>query len=122
MNTSYLPLAEAAFADALKKAGMYTRRCRRTGGGGTHGRAVKAFAAAPGSARVADDLVDARWATPVPPNPGCCWPTSWTRQSPAQTIALVVSGRRGHRHRAATTDAIDAIPPAACRWRTRSTR
>jgi hydroxymethylglutaryl-CoA synthase len=85
----YLPLADAAFADALKRAGVTPADVDVLVATGTHGRAVKAFSASSGVARVADDL-----ATTVgnsgTAQPGLLLANVLDQAKPGQTIALVV--------------------------------
>jgi hydroxymethylglutaryl-CoA synthase len=85
----YLPLADAAFTDALKGAGITPADVDVLVTAGTHGRAVKAFAAGSGVARVADDL-----ATTVgnagTAQPGLLLANVLDQARPGQTIALVV--------------------------------
>ncbi|HUJ65913.1 MAG TPA: OB-fold domain-containing protein, partial [Acidimicrobiales bacterium] len=85
----YLPLADAAFADALKRAGLTPADVDLLVAAGTHGRAVKGFAAAAGVSRVADDM-----ATTVgnagTAQPGLLLANALDRATPGQTIALVV--------------------------------
>ena len=52
----YLPLAEAALTEMLKKAGLSPSELDILVVAGLHGRAVRAFGASAGAARVADDL------------------------------------------------------------------
>jgi hydroxymethylglutaryl-CoA synthase len=85
----YLPLADAAFGDALKQAGMIAADVDVLVAAGTHGRAVKAFAAGAGVGRVADDL-----ATTVgnagTAQPGLLLANVLDQASPGQTVAVVV--------------------------------
>jgi 3-hydroxy-3-methylglutaryl CoA synthase len=85
----YVPLAEAAFGDALKKAGITASEVDVLVVAGTHRRAVRAFGAAAGAARLADDLStsvgDAGAASP-----GLLLANVLDTAEPGQTIALVV--------------------------------
>jgi 3-hydroxy-3-methylglutaryl CoA synthase len=85
----YLPLADAAFADALKRAGITPADVDVLVAAGTHARAVKAFSASSGVARVADDL-----ATTVgnagTAQPGLLLANVLDQARPGETIALVV--------------------------------
>lgn len=53
---AYNPLAESAFADALKKANLVPGDIDTLVVAGTHARAVRAFAASSGVSKVGDDL------------------------------------------------------------------
>ena len=85
----YLPLADSAFADALKQAGIGPSDVDLLVVAGTHGRAVRAFAAGAGVAKVGNDL------GPTIGNAGTAQPglllaNALDDAEPGQTIVLVV--------------------------------
>jgi hydroxymethylglutaryl-CoA synthase len=86
---AYLPLADAAFADALKQAGLTPADVDVLAVGGTHGRAVKAFAGSAGAKRVADDL-SATVGNTGTAHPGLLLAEVLDHAEPGQTVALVV--------------------------------
>ena len=86
---AYLPLAEAAFSDALKQAGITAADVDVLAVAGMHGRAVKAFAAAAGVRRVADDLASVVGNTGTA-HPGLLLASVLDGATPGQTVALVV--------------------------------
>jgi hydroxymethylglutaryl-CoA synthase len=86
---AYLPLADAAFADALKQAGITPGDVDVLAVAGTHGRAVKAFAGAAGARRVADDLASLVGNTGTA-HPGLLLAGVLDEAEPGQTVALVV--------------------------------
>lgn len=86
---AYLPLADAAFADALKQAGITAAEVDVLAVAGTHGRAVKAFAGAAGASRVVDDLTTVVGNTGTA-HPGLLLAAALDEAEPGQTIALVV--------------------------------
>lgn len=85
----YVPLADIAFADALKKAALAPADVDLLVATGLHARAVRAFAGGSGVARVADGL-----ASPVgnsgTAHPGLMLASALDTASPGSTIALVV--------------------------------
>jgi 3-hydroxy-3-methylglutaryl CoA synthase len=85
----YVPLAEAAFTDVLKKAGMSAGEVDVLVVSGTHGRAIKAFSAAAGVGRVADDLA-ASVGNAGTAAPGLLLARVLDEAPPGQTIGLVV--------------------------------
>ena len=86
---AYLPLADSAFADALKQAGLTPADIDVLAVAGTHGRAVKAFAGASGARRVADDLTATLGNTGTA-HPALLLTSVLDEAEPGQTIALVV--------------------------------
>ncbi len=86
---AYLPLAEAAFSDALKQAGITAADVDVLAVAGMHGRAVKAFAAGAGVRRVAEDLSSVVGNTGTA-HPGLLLASVLDGASPGQTVALVV--------------------------------
>ena len=85
----YLPLAEVAFSDALKQAGITAGDVDVLAVAGMHGRAVKAFAAGAGVRRVADDFSSVVGNTGTA-HPGLLLASVLDGASPGQTVALVV--------------------------------
>jgi 3-hydroxy-3-methylglutaryl CoA synthase len=85
----YLPLADAAFADALKQVGITPADVDILVAAGTHGRAVKAFSASSGVGRVADDLA-ATVGNAGTAQPGVLLANVLDQAKPGETIALVV--------------------------------
>lgn len=88
---SYLPLAEAAFTDALKKAGIAPGEVDVLVATGTHSRAVRAFAARSGVAGVADDLA-AEVGNAGAAQPGLVLANALDKAQAGQTIVMVVLG------------------------------
>jgi 3-hydroxy-3-methylglutaryl CoA synthase len=86
---AYLPLAEEALTAALKKADLSPTEIDVLIVAGTHTRAVKAFAAGAGVARVADDL-STTVGNSGTAHPGLLLADILDRAEPGQTIALVV--------------------------------
>jgi hydroxymethylglutaryl-CoA synthase len=86
---AYLPLADAAFADALKQAGLTPADVDVLAVGGTHGRAVKAFAGSAGVKRVADDL-SATVGNTGTAHPGLLLANVLDQAEPGQKVVLVV--------------------------------
>jgi 3-hydroxy-3-methylglutaryl CoA synthase/uncharacterized OB-fold protein len=84
----YLPLAEAAFTGALKKAGISPAEVDVLVVAGTHGRAVRAFTKTAGVDRVADDLAGVVGNTGTA-QPGLLLANVLDQAEPGQTIALV---------------------------------
>ncbi|MBO0852578.1 MAG: OB-fold domain-containing protein [Nocardia sp.] len=84
----YLPLAEAAYADALKQAGITPADVDVLAVAGTHARAVKSFATGAGAKRVADSLAASIGNTGVA-QPGVLLGAVLDEAEPGQTIALV---------------------------------
>jgi hydroxymethylglutaryl-CoA synthase len=102
---AYLPLADAAFADALKQAGLTAGDIDVLVVAGTHGRAVRAFASGAGVARVADDLTTSVGNTGTA-HPGLLLANVLDQAEPGQTIALVVLADGATAMVLRTTDAI----------------
>lgn len=112
---AYLPLAEAAFADALKQAGITPGEVDVLAVAGTHGRAVRAFAgaaAAAGVRRVAGDLTAAVGNTGTA-HPGLLLAAALDEARPGQTIALVVLADGATAMIFRVTDAVERYRPAA---------
>ena len=86
---AYLPLADAAFADALKQAGLTPADVDVLAVSGTHGRAVKAFAGSAGVKRVADDLSTSVGNSGTA-HPGLLLAHVLDQAEPGQTVVLVV--------------------------------
>jgi hydroxymethylglutaryl-CoA synthase len=108
---AYGPLADAAFADALKQAGLAPADLDVLVATGTHARAVKAFAGHAGCARVADDL------SATVGNTGCAHPglllaSVLDQATPGQKIALVVLDGGAMAMVLRTTEAIATYRPA----------
>ncbi len=108
---AYGPLADAAFADALKQAGLTPADVDVLVVAGTHGRAVRSFAAGAGVARVADDL-STTVGNPGTAQPGLLLANVLDQAQPGQTIALVVLADGATAIVLQTTDAIRAYQPA----------
>lgn len=85
----YVPLAEAAFTDALKQAGMSAGEVDTLVVAGTHGRAARSFAATAGVGRVASDLAEAV-GNPGTAQPGVLLANVLDQADPGQIIGLVV--------------------------------
>lgn len=103
----YVPLADAAFADALKKAGLAPADVDVLVPTGLHSRAVRVFAGASGVARVADGLAASVG------NAGCAHPglllaSALDSAPPGTTIALVVLADGATAMIFRTTEAITA--------------
>jgi 3-hydroxy-3-methylglutaryl CoA synthase/uncharacterized OB-fold protein len=107
---AYVPLAEAAFADGLKQAGITPAEVDVLVVAGTHGRAVRVFAAGAGVARVADDLATTVGNTGTA-QPGVLLANVLDQSQPGQTIALVVLADGATALVLRTTDALVARPP-----------
>jgi hydroxymethylglutaryl-CoA synthase len=101
----YLPLADAAFADALKKAGLGPGDVDLLVVAGTHGRAIRSFAAGAGVAKVAEDLSTSIGNTGTA-QPGILLAHAFDQGQPGQTIALVVLADGATAVLFRTTDAI----------------
>jgi len=86
---AYGPLADAAFADALKQAGLAPGDVDVLVVAGTHGRAVRGFAAGAGVAKVAEDL-GATVGNTGTAHPGLLLANVLDQAQAGQTIALVV--------------------------------
>jgi hydroxymethylglutaryl-CoA synthase len=102
---AYLPLAEAAFTDVMKKAGISPADVDVLIAAGTHGRAVRAFAAGAGVAKVAEDLSSTVGNTGAA-QPGLVLASVLDQAEPGQTIALVVLADGATAIVLRTTDAI----------------
>jgi hydroxymethylglutaryl-CoA synthase len=85
----YVPLADAAFAEALKKAGMTPSDVDLLVVAGTHARAARVFSSAAGVDRVADDL-SGSVGNPGAAQPGILLAAALDEAEPGQRIALVV--------------------------------
>lgn len=109
---AYLPLAESAFTDGLKKAGLTPGEIDVLVVAGTHGRAVRTFAAGAGVARVADDLAATVGNTGTA-HPGILLANVLDQAEPGQTIALVVLADGATALVLRTTDALVARRPAS---------
>ena len=88
----YVPLVEAAAADALKRAGVVAADVDHLVLSGLHARAVQAVGRrARGPARAPPwPTGRRRSATWVRRSPACCWPTLLERAEPGELIAVVV--------------------------------
>jgi hydroxymethylglutaryl-CoA synthase len=86
---AYVPLADAAFGDALKRAGMTPGDIDVLVAAGTHARAVRGFAAGSGVNLVAPDLSPTVGNTGTA-DPGILLAHTLDQAQPGQTIALVV--------------------------------
>jgi hydroxymethylglutaryl-CoA synthase len=86
---AYGPLADAAFADALKQAGITADDIDVLVATGTHGRAVRSFARSAGVDRVADGLQTSVGDTGTA-HAGLVLADVLDRAEPRQTIAVVV--------------------------------
>jgi hydroxymethylglutaryl-CoA synthase len=102
---AYGPLADAAFAAALKQAGLTPAQVDVLVVAGTHGRAVRAFARGAGVAEVADDLTAVVGNTGTA-HPGLVLANVLDEAEPGQTIALVVLADGATAVVLRTTDAI----------------
>jgi len=102
---AYGPLADAAFAAALKQADLTPADVDVLIVAGTHGRAVKSFAGGAGVAKVADDLTTAIGNTGTA-HAGVVLADMLDRAEPGQTIALVVLADGATAIVLRTTDAI----------------
>ena len=102
---AYGPLVDAAFADALKQAGLTPAQVDVLVVAGTHGRAVRAFAGGAGVARVADDLTAVVGNTGTAQG-GLALANVLDEAEPGQTIALVVLADGATAVVLRTTDAI----------------
>ncbi len=109
---AYGPLADAAFADALKQAGLTPAQVDVLVVAGTHGRAVRAFARGAGVAEVADDLTGVVGNTGTA-HPGLVLGNVLDEAEPGQTIALVVLADGATAVVLRTTDAIASYPRAS---------
>ncbi len=96
----YVPLADAAFADALKQARLSPGDVDVLVVAGLHGRAAKAFAKGAGVATGAEDLIRSVGNAGTA-HAGVALADTLDRAEPGQTIAVVDPGRRGHRTGAA---------------------
>lgn len=85
----YVPLAEAAFTDALKKSGISPAEVDVLIGAGTHGRAVKSFIARAGVGRAAEDFAMEVGNTGTA-QPGILLANVLDQAEPNQTIVMVV--------------------------------
>lgn len=85
----YLPLADSAFADALKQAGIGPSDVDTLVVAGTHSRAVRAFAAGAGVAKVGADLGPSIGNAGTA-QPGLLLANALDQAEPGQTIVLVV--------------------------------
>ena len=85
----YGPLADAAFSDALKQAGLTPSQVDVLVVAGSHTRAVRAFARNAGVEHVADDLTT-RIGGAATAQPGLLLADSLDRATPGQVIVLVV--------------------------------
>ena len=104
---AYAPLADAAFADALKQAGLTPGDIDVLVVVGSHARAVRSFAGAAGVAEVADDLSTVIGNTGTA-QPGVLLASVLDNAVPGQTIALVVLADGGTAIVLRTTDAISS--------------
>ena len=86
---AYVPLADAAFADALKQTELSPADVDLLVVAGTHGRATRGFAEAAGVARVADDLTGSVGNAGTA-QAGILLADALDRAEPGQTIAVVV--------------------------------
>lgn len=86
---AYVPLADAAFGDALKQAGITPADVDLLIVAGMHGRAARSFAAGAGVARVADDLSAVVGNTGTA-QAGLLLADALDRAEPGQRIVLVV--------------------------------
>jgi hydroxymethylglutaryl-CoA synthase len=102
---AYGPLADAAFAAALKQAGLTPAQVDVLVVAGTHGRAVRAFARGAGVAEVADDLTAVVGNTGTA-HPGLVLANVLDEAEPGRTIALVVLADGATAVVLRTTDAI----------------
>jgi len=84
----YVPLAEAAFNDMLKKAGLSPSEIDLVVVSGLHGRAVRSFAGSCGAGRVADDLATSI-GNPGAAQAGILLANVLDTAQPGQTIAVV---------------------------------
>lgn len=109
---AYGPLADAAFADALKQAGLTPAQVDVLVVAGTHGRAVRAFARGAGVTRVADDLTATVGNTGTA-HPGLLLAGVLDEAGPGQTIALVVLADGATAVVLRTTDAIASYQRSA---------
>jgi hydroxymethylglutaryl-CoA synthase len=104
---AYVPLAEAAFTDALKQAGLTSDDVDVLVVAGTHARAMRAFAGAAGVARVADNLASTVGNSGTA-QVGLVLADVLDRAEPGQTIAVVVVADGATALLLRTTDAIAA--------------
>jgi hydroxymethylglutaryl-CoA synthase len=109
---AYGPLADTAFADALKQAGLTPGQVDVLVVAGTNGRAVRAFAVGAGVARVAGDLTAVVGNTGTA-HPGLALARVLDDAEPGQTIALVVLADGATTLVLRTTDAIASYRPSA---------
>lgn len=106
---AYGPLADAAFAAALKQAGLTPAQVDVLAVAGTHGRAVRAFAGGAGVAKVAHDLTVVVGNTGTA-HPGLLLANALDDAEPGQTIALVVLADGATAVVLRTTEAIASFP------------
>jgi hydroxymethylglutaryl-CoA synthase len=86
---AYVPLADAAFSDALKQAGMTPAEVDLLVVAGTHARAARTFSASAGVGRVSDDLSTTVGNTGAA-HPGLLLASALDQAEPGQRIAVVV--------------------------------
>ena len=86
----YVPLADAAFADALKQARLTPSDVDVLVVAGTHGRAARAFAGGAGVAQVADDLARVARQHRHRPRRAAAGRRAGPGAEPGQTIVVVV--------------------------------
>ena len=108
---AYGPLAEAAFADALKLAGLTAGDLDVLVVAGSHARANRVFAGGAGAARVADDLTSVIGNTGTA-HAGVVLADVLDKAEPGQTIALVVLADGATAVILRTTEALAARRPA----------
>jgi hydroxymethylglutaryl-CoA synthase len=108
---AYGPLADAAFADALKRAGMTPDDVDVLVAAGAHGRAVRSFARGAGVDRVADGLHDTVGDSGTA-HAGLVLADVLDRAEPGQTIAVVVLADGATAFVLRTTEALAGRRPA----------
>jgi 3-hydroxy-3-methylglutaryl CoA synthase/uncharacterized OB-fold protein len=107
----YVPLADAAFTDALKQAALTPADVDRLVVAGLHGRAAGAFAKGAGVSRVADAMGQTVGNAGTA-QAGLVLADVLDRADPGQTIAVVVVGDGATAFVLRTTDALAAHRPS----------
>jgi hydroxymethylglutaryl-CoA synthase len=108
----YVPLADAAFAAALKSANLTQGDVDVLAVAGSHGRAVRSFAGGAGVGKVADDLA-ATIGNCGTAHPGIALGNVLDRAEAGQVIALVVLADGATAFLLRTTEALTAYQAAA---------
>ncbi len=109
---AYGPLADAAWSDALKVAGLSPGDIDLLIVAGTHSRAVRAFGGRSGAAQVADDL-STTVGNSGTAHPGLLLADALDRAAPGQTIGVVVLADGATALLFQTTETITQYRPAS---------